>query len=148
MLVRARLVRPAGTNLRECTDPNEIGVVWYQTAEDIFAAFREGWAEDSDAQWGGETADGEEVSFTAEEMLDGIRAQGVWGFERAGAIHLWAEPEKVETTEFAHLVAHEISHAVCAHEGTLEDEIEADRYGAVAAQTIKVIGLVRAECGP
>jgi len=138
----ARLIQQPG-GPREPTRAADVGVTWYPTLDDIYAAFVEGWAEGEDVRWGGETPDGEEAEFTTADMKAGMGRQGMWGFERGGMIHLWAQPEHVETKDFAHLVAHEIAHAACAHDGTMDDEMEAERYGEVAVRAVEVVDMVR-----
>jgi hypothetical protein len=104
-------------------------VRWHPSPEAIHAAFvaslEEATGESLEgATWGGEDADGKHVEFTPEQMIDGYRAQGMWGFCDGERIHLWAE-SYTSDGELAWLAGHELAHLWGADRPAIRDDGEA-----------------------
>ncbi|MEZ8121072.1 hypothetical protein ACED30_16315 [Vibrio splendidus] len=112
----------------------------YATAADVLAAHWEIPVKElADSEFGGLDGQGKAVeSLSAEDMLDGIELQKVWGFiDGDSCIHYWAALD-AELSMVVHFFAHEIGH----HTGTsLDDhfaeEMRAEEFGLVARSALE-----------
>ena len=130
---------------------NEITVKWYDRAEDIFLAY---WSRldpavtldellDANAIVTGTGADGVDVDLPASDMLDGIKAQLVWGFSatKENTIHAWAAPH-ADPLMVMDMLGHEIGHLTGNPAADhLAEEFRADQFGSVAAQAYRMLML-------
>lgn len=120
-------------------------VVWYDSPEAIHAEFVRGIEEASgesmaDAEWGGETADGEPVHFTETQMLDGYREQGMWGFCDGRRVHIWHDYRR-SSADLVWLIAHEIAHlwGADAPDIVAEEEAGAELVAEIAAEAHSIV---------
>lgn len=93
----------------------------HHSAEEILETFwgtlakEAGIDEGEFGEWrrGGIDQDGNEVEFTAEDELAGLRAQRMWAYldQNTYTVHVWAE-HGVDFQDLLHLLAHELGHAI------------------------------------
>lgn len=119
--------------------------VWYDSPEAVNAAYVRHLSEacgDSleGATMGGVDADGNEVEFTAEQMIEGQRAQGMWGFCDGVRIHAWIAADADEARA-VHFMAHELAHLRGADAPPIaaEEEAWAELVGSIAAEAVLVL---------
>lgn len=100
--------------------------------------------EDPDEPWeiGGGDMDGAEVTLRPEQMLEGITADGRWGWADAesGVVHYWLAPT-VLFADVLHFFAHELAHlAPCpTHEDEdVAEELRAEYAGVIAVAALEV----------
>jgi hypothetical protein len=93
---------------------------------------------------GGEDEAGNEVEFSTEQMLEGIRETKFWGFsiKPKMEVHVWASAD-APRERLMMLLGHEIGHLRGEQlDGTVEEEERADTYGEVAALAFTMMGQV------
>lgn len=124
--------------------PEKLTIQWHDSPEAVLREYWKGPAEAEgldvdelllESEGGGLTFDGEEVTFTTAEQLEGMRRQGCWGFvdTNSGQIHAWAAPD-IAPEMLMHLLGHEIGHVTGeAHPDPLLEELRAEQFGRVAA---------------
>lgn len=139
-----RVQRKVGDAIQAYPSPPEnIAIAWYTTPEQVHRLYWEESAKEvgltyeemiAESTACGETLDGEEVEFSFEQEMEGIRMQKCWAFcdLNTNMIHAWACPT-ADTSLVVHMLAHEIGHLT----GTpdiqgLPEELRADQYGKVA----------------
>ena len=82
----------------------------------------------------GEDENGNEIEFTHEQEIAGMRQQGCWAFvdARSNIIHAWAD-ESASREFVLHMLAHEIGHITGdAHTDDFQEEMRAEQFGRVA----------------
>ena len=111
----------------------------YSTAVDVLAAHWEIPVKElADSEFGGLNGQGEAVeNLSAENMLEGIELQKVWGFiDGDRCIHFWAAPD-VELSMAVHFFAHEIGHKTgTALDDHFAEEMRAEDFGHVARSAL------------
>jgi hypothetical protein len=126
--------------------PRNIKLVCHRSPESVVA---EHWkmpiAELSAAQLGGIDAEGKQLEYSVDDMIEGIRAQGLWGFAdtRNLLLHYW---KSVGTSDFdlMHFLAHELYHLrLKPHRNHLRDEKLAEDFGRVAAEAFRLLKAVK-----
>ena len=83
------------------------------------------------------------MDLPASEMLDGIKAQLVWGFSatKENTIHAWAAPH-ADLLMVMDMLGHEIGHLTGNPAADhLAEEFRADQFGSVAAQAYRMLML-------
>lgn len=126
-----------------------LNIVWHETPEALQRVY---WAEVlreagvdpsevADMTVFGQTAAGEEVPMTMDELVEATRAQGMWGFVDTNTriIHAWADPS-TPSEKVIHLLAHEIGHITGTPAGDdIEEEARADAFGLVAVEAFRML---------
>ena len=126
-------------------DPNppQVSITWHESPESVHRAMWEESAIDAGLTYEqmlaesaacGEDEHGNEIEFTHEQELDGMRQQGCWGFvdSRTNIIHAWAA-DSAPRGFILHMLAHEIGHVTGEpHPDELQEEMRAEQFGRVA----------------
>lgn len=124
-------------------NPPELFIRWYSAPEDVHRAMWEESAVEAGMTYEemmeesvscGEDEHGNEIEFTHEQELAGIREQGCWAFvdTRTNIIHAWAA-EYAPRDLVLHMLAHEIGHLTgAAEDDQLQEELRAEQFGRVA----------------
>lgn len=118
-------------------------VVWHDDLEALYARFWDMPLEElRDAEHGGVTDDGEAVALRFEQVIEGVRAQGAWGYcdQRRGEIHAWIAPD-CEMGQAVHFLAHELTHATgldVTGPADLDDEVRAELVGRIARRAYEL----------
>lgn len=111
----------------------------YTTAADVLAAHWEIPVKElADSEFGGLDGKGDPVeNLSAEDMLEGIELQKVWGFiDGESCIHFWAAPD-AELSMVVHFFAHEIGHQTgTALDDHFAEEMRAEEFGHVARKAL------------
>src|SRR5690625_3285499 len=90
-----------------------VPVIWHDDLAALHARFWRVRPEDiGTAEFGGLADDGEDVPLTYEQVIEGMLAQGAWGYydQIRGEIHAWIAPD-CEMGVAIHFLAHELTHA-------------------------------------
>ena len=125
------------------------GMKRYATVEEVDAAFWELCMAPSAEEQGlspndeytivGMDEHGNESELNQEQVLDGMREQGIWGFiTEDKRIHFWAD-EKCSVEVLVRFFAHEVGH----HTGTpeedpLKEELRAEQFASVAISALQL----------
>ena len=123
--------------------PPTVAITWHDSPESVHRAM---WEESAVAAGMtyeqmlaesvacGEDEHGNEIEFSHEQELAGIRQQGCWGFvdARTNMIHAWAS-DSAPREFILHMLAHEIGHVTDEpHPDELQEEMRAEQFGRVA----------------
>jgi hypothetical protein len=126
---------------------------WYDSPEAVNAAYvrhlSDACGESLEgATMGGVDADGNEVEFTAAQMIEGQRAQGMWGFCDGDRIHAWIADD-ADDVRAVHFMAHELAHLRGADAPAIaaEEEAWAELVGGIAAEAFTLVRARRAARG-
>lgn len=115
----------------------------YKTPEECFAAYfgLESMEELSESEsLGGLNSDGEEVILSDEDIFDGMRQLGVWGWvDDSDVIHYWRS-EDVDNSIVMHFLGHEIGHRTGEQlEDPIAEEERAEEFGRAAAKAFELL---------
>lgn len=130
--------------------PPELTITWYDSPEEVHRSL---WSEAAaeygvpvdellqGTEVGALDENGQEVSVTQEQVLEGMRAMGCWGWvdTEQNVIHAWMAPD-ADPELVAHFLAHEIGH-VTAHPDPddFQEEMRAEQFGYVASQALRLL---------
>ncbi|MDH0348121.1 hypothetical protein [Aeromonas dhakensis] len=130
--------------------PPELTITWYDSPEDVHNSL---WGETAaehgvtvgellqGSEVGGLDENGQEVSVSQEQLLEGMRAMGCWGWvdTELNVIHAWMAPD-ADPGLVAHFLAHEIGH-VTGHPDPddFQEEMRAEQFGHVASQALRLL---------
>ena len=113
-------------------------LIIHKTPESIIEAF---WhcplSEITDM--GGVDENGDEVSFSAEQMIAGIEHMGVWGFsqQESNTVQIYVGPD-AERKNVLFVLGHELGHLTGEQlEDESAEEERADLYGAAVLQAVE-----------
>jgi hypothetical protein len=126
-----------------------LSIQWHPTPE---AVLRLMWAESfaaeglsaedmADAAFVCDTEGGESIEASEAQVLEGMRAQGCWGFSDTAArvIHAWAAPS-ADPVLVLHMLAHEVGHLTGEPAADdMAEELRAEVFGGVAAQAFRLL---------
>lgn len=131
---------------------NSISVRRYDTPELLNEAFWTPVAKDQGISYeemmstttlGGTTVDGEDLDLSAEDAIQSMRDQGLWGFaDNAHTIHFWGNEASLEvlTCFFAHEMHHlckdQLEDAFKVKDEELSEECVADYVAFVARDAL------------
>lgn len=138
--------------------PPALGIQWYPTFEAVEHAY---WAPVAEAEGipyedlleaenGGLDEHGNEVTYTREQMLEGMKRSGCWAFAdtNTNTIHAWADAS-AEPQLVVHMLAHEVGHLTGTPDpDEFQDEMRAEQFGAVAAQAFALFSQRQVELAP
>ena len=117
-------------------------VAWkkYDSPESIVQAFFASFGNEKPDSVGGTTMEGDDVIITPEEMTEGIKEDGVWGFSdtQSNTIHYWIA-EDTDPSSVAWFMGHELAHLKIGGNGDLEEENMAEQVGEITAEVYKLI---------
>lgn len=130
--------------------PPELTITWYDSPEEVHRSL---WSEAAaeygvpvdellqGTEVGALDENGQEVSVTQEQVLEGMRAMGCWGWvdTEQNVIHAWMAPD-ADPELVAHFLAHEIGH-VTGHPDPddFQEEMRAEQFGYVASQALRLL---------
>lgn len=129
--------------------PPELSIVWYQTPEIVYSKM---WEKEANSEgvtvaelldgtgFVGADEFGNEVEVPMEDVYEGMRALGCWGWvdTENNIIHAWAEKD-ADPAQIMHFLAHEIGHVTSSpDEDDFEEEMRAEQYGHVAKLAYKL----------
>lgn len=130
--------------------PPELTITWYASPEEVHGSL---WSEAAaehgvtveellqGTEVGALDENGQEVSVSQEQVLEGMRAMGCWGWvdTELKVIHAWMAPD-ADPGLVAHFLAHEIGH-VTGHPDPddLQEEMRAEQFGHVASQALRLL---------
>lgn len=138
-------------------EPPTVAVTWHDSPESVHRAM---WEESAVAEGMtydqmidesvscGEDEHGNEIEFTHEQEIAGMRQQGCWAFvdARSNMIHAWAD-ESAPREFVLHMLAHEIGHVTGdAHTDDFQEEMRAEQFGRVARAAYRLLPPVKADC--
>ena len=130
--------------------PPTVAITWHDSPESVHRAM---WEESAVAEGMtydqmigesvscGEDEHGNEIEFTHEQEIAGMRQQGCWAFvdARSNIIHAWAD-ESASREFVLHMLAHEIGHITGdAHTDYLQEEMRAEQFGRVAKAAYRLL---------
>lgn len=137
-------------------EPPTVAVTWHDSPESVHRAM---WEESAVAEGMtydqmidesvscGEDEHGNEIEFTHEQEIAGMRQQGCWAFvdARSNMIHAWAD-ESAPREFVLHMLAHEIGHVTGdAHADDFQEEMRAEQFGRVARAAYRLLPPVKAD---
>lgn len=130
--------------------PPELTITWYASPEEVHGSL---WSEAAaehgvtveellqGTEVGALDENGQEVSISQEQVLEGMRAMGCWGWvdTELKVIHAWMAPD-ADPGLVAHFLAHEIGH-VTGHPDPddFQEEMRAEQFGYVASQALRLL---------
>lgn len=130
--------------------PPELTITWYASPEEVHGSL---WSEAAaehgvtveellqGTEVGALDENGQEVSVSQEQVLEGMRAMGCWGWvdTELKVIHAWMAPD-ADPGLVAHFLAHEIGH-VTGHPDPddFQEEMRAEQFGHVASQALRLL---------
>ncbi len=116
-----------------------IKIIKYDTPAEIFAAMWDMSVDEARGVdfFGGQTANGDKVSFTFDQGVDSIQTQGCWGFTdtEKRTVHIWLGTCSREMV--AHMLGHEYAHII-----GIDDEFEAEKYGECSRWAMQQIEIL------
>ena len=131
------------TSERKCIVDGKINVslTKYDTVEELLCEMYQTSLEDlRNSEHGGFDKDGNEHSFSFNDLIDNIKKSGCYGFTGMNNdIHYWIDNTVVTYNDLIPLFAHEIGHTVEPfYRDTMKEEIKAERYSDVAAMAYQI----------
>lgn len=136
--------------------PPTVAITWHDSPESVHRAM---WEESAVAAGMtyeqmvdesvscGKDEHGNEIEFTHEQEIAGMRQQGCWAFvdARSNIIHAWAD-ESASREFVLHMLAHEIGHITGdAHTDDFQEEMRAEQFGRVARAAYRLLPPVKAD---
>ncbi len=119
-------------------------ITWYKTPEEVDAAYWQPTYDDKEELYDSEFQcvddQGNEIELTYEQCIEGIKAQGCWGWvdTEKKVIHAWAD-ESTDPAVVIHMLAHEVGHITGTPcEDHVEEELRAEQFGEVAAEAYRL----------
>lgn len=131
-------------------EPPTVAVTWHDSPESVHRAM---WEESAVAAGMtyeqmvdesvscGEDEHGNEIEFTHEQEIAGMRQQGCWAFVDARSNIIRARADESASREFVlHMLAHEIGHITGdAHTDYFQEEMRAEQFGRVAKAAYRLL---------
>lgn len=125
-------------------------LVTYDTPEELLKTFWQFGDETADFEgctFGGEDAEGNEVEFDLDDMVDGVKKQGMWGYaeSKTGKVHIWVDPASA-SKDVMFFLGHELGHLSgtpieqTTEPGDIREEKRADEYATVAKTAFEWMG--------
>ena len=136
--------------------PPTVAITWHDSPESVHRAMWEESAVAAGMTYAqmvdesvscGEDEHGNEIEFTHEQEIAGMRRQGCWAFvdARSNMIHAWAD-ESASREFVLHMLAHEIGHITGdAHTDDFQEEMRAEQFGRVARAAYRLLPSVTAD---
>lgn len=130
--------------------PPDLTITWYASAEAVHralwtdAAAEHGMTVDellNTCEAGGIDSDGHDISFSHQEVMEGIKSMGCWGWvdTELNVIHAW-KGEGVSPDMLIHFLAHEIGHITGTPDpDPFQEEMRAEQFGYVASLAMRLM---------